>query len=314
MTQENRKPRASNYARLYTALGLGLICNPWLMYQVLAQTFGQLWAVFAALLKGQRSIVPCRIAVPFKGCWKVYRGGITRKDSHSWGVLGQRFAYDFVLTKDDSTHGGNGGCLKDYHAFGPPVFAPAGGVVLVAVDHYRDYPYPGEGWIDWRVRDIRGNHVMLQHDEGTFSLIAHLRQGSCCVRRNQRVEAGQQIGECGNSGHSTEPHIHIQAQDRSNFYLALGLPIQFEPAHIIHVEASSASSVVRRFSVREWARTGDLVEPSLPNPQEEKTWQPLAATLTWRDAMMSLWGTAVSVTLILFIVRGWKRLIVWLIS
>lgn len=313
MTQENSKPSAGDYARLYTALGFGLLFNPWLMRQVLAQSFGQLWGVLAALLQGRQSIAARQLSLPFAGCWKVYRGGITREDSHSWGVLAQRFAYDFVISKEGSTHTGDGRSLKNYYAFGQPLVAPASGVVVAAVDRYRDYPYPGDGWIDWRARDIRGNHVILKHDEEAFSLIAHLRQGSCCVNKNQHVEAGQQIGECGNSGHSTEPHIHIHVQDRRNFYTAIGRPIQFKPAHISSRKACSASTAGTSDS-RDWAQTGDIIEPSIPDAQGETFWQLPATTLTWRDAVTSFVGTTVSVAIILFVLRAWARLIEWSIS
>jgi hypothetical protein len=230
MTQENSKPSAGDYARLYTALGFGLLFNPW---AYASSACAELWATVGCIGSPStgETIDCCAPNFPYRllaaGRYIVVE--LLGRDSHSWGVLAQRFAYDFVISKEGSTHTGDGRSLKNYYAFGQPLVAPASGVVVAAVDRYRDYPYPGDGWIDWRARDIRGNHVILKHDEEAFSLIAHLRQGSCCVNKNQHVEAGQQIGECGNSGHSTEPHIHIHVQDRRNFYTAIGRPIQFKP-------------------------------------------------------------------------------------
>jgi murein DD-endopeptidase MepM/ murein hydrolase activator NlpD len=45
-----------------------------------------------------------------------------------------------------------------------------------------------------------------------------------------RITAGQQIAECGNSGNSTEPHLHIQLMDHPSVPLAAGLPVRFQPA------------------------------------------------------------------------------------
>jgi hypothetical protein len=41
------------------------------------------------------------------------------------------------------------------------------------------------------------------------------------------VSQGQFIGNCGHSGHSTEPHVHLQFQDHPSFHLSRGLPIRF---------------------------------------------------------------------------------------
>lgn len=58
---------------------------------------------------------------------------------------------------------------------------------------------------------------MIEHAPGIYSLSAHLRQGSILVKAGQAVSAGQKIGECGNSGNSSEPHLHFHLQDNSVF-------------------------------------------------------------------------------------------------
>lgn len=59
-------------------------------------------------------------------------------------------------------------------------------------------------------------------------LLAHLRRGSVCVRPGDTVNAGQQIGECGNSGNSTQPHVHVQVIDSLRFDEATrGVPVAF---------------------------------------------------------------------------------------
>ena len=68
-------------------------------------------------------------------------------------------------------------------------------------------------------------------ESGTYLVIAHLKQGSVRVKTGESVEEGQVIGECGNSGNTSEPHIHIhhQRQDPSVFPInfAEGLPLYF---------------------------------------------------------------------------------------
>lgn len=94
-------------------------------------------------------------------------------------------------------------------------------------DHIRDYHRSGTGWIDIMTPDIRGNYVVIKHDNGTYTLYAHLRAGSITVKTGEAVVTGQKIGECGHSGHSSEPHLHFQLQDRADFYTAISLPVKF---------------------------------------------------------------------------------------
>jgi murein DD-endopeptidase MepM/ murein hydrolase activator NlpD len=64
-------------------------------------------------------------------------------------------------------------------------------------------------------------------DARRFIAMAHLRSGSVRVSVGQRVEEGEQIGDCGNSGNSTQPHLHIQAMDSADLSVAQGIPMSF---------------------------------------------------------------------------------------
>ena len=72
-----------------------------------------------------------------------------------------------------------------------------------------------------------GNHVILDHRNGEFSVLAHLHQGSLTVKTGDRVKAGQVLGTCGNSGNSSEPHLHYHLQNSPEFKTGAGLPAQF---------------------------------------------------------------------------------------
>jgi hypothetical protein len=167
--------------------------------------------------------------LPFQGWWWVGNGGPDPETSHSWDVLGQRFAYDFVIRDEEGkTHRGSGRPLEDYYAFGAPVCAPADGVVVAVQNRHRDCPWPG--FVDPLAWSIAGNYVLIRHEGGEYSLLAHLKRGSVRVRPGQWVRAGEVVGECGNSGHSTEPHLHFQFLDRPNVFLGLSLSLfRFPP-------------------------------------------------------------------------------------
>lgn len=205
--------------------------TPWGIYTQLRQLGGQV-AAAARYRDGAPSIdrhVPATaLRLPFDGEWTVVNGGVTEATSHSWEILSQRYAYDFVVTDEDgNSHAGDGDDLADYYAYGRPIHAPADGTVVAVSDGRRDYPHPGSAWLEWRTWDIAGNHVTIEHADGEYSFLAHLLEGSTTVAAGDSVTAGDVIGKCGNSGHSTEPHLHYQLQDGPSFWTAASLVPRF---------------------------------------------------------------------------------------
>lgn len=55
-----------------------------------------------------------------------------------------------------------------------------------------------------------GNYVMIEHNDGSYTLYAHLAQNSITVLAGDIVKQGQVIGKLGNSGSSTGPHLHFE--------------------------------------------------------------------------------------------------------
>jgi len=94
----------------------------------------------------------------------------------------------------------------EYKIFGEPVYAPCSGTIIEASDGMPDMPVPATD-----TSRLEGNHVLI--DCGGFAvMLAHFKRGSVRVVRRDQVSQGQQIGEVGNSGQSTEPHLHIHVQ------------------------------------------------------------------------------------------------------
>lgn len=207
---------------------LWLVFNPMGLVQTLRQAIGQCIAIVRSISAGVQYDETAVFALPLEGTWKAVNGGVHKQTSHSWDLIAQRYAYDFVVTDEaGKTHRQKGHRPEDYFAFGKPILAAGDGIVVQAQHSIRDYPQAGSGWIDIKTPDIRGNYVVIQHGPALYTLYAHLRAGSIQVQPGQTVVRGQKIGECGHSGHSSEPHLHFQLQDRMDFYTAVGLPVRF---------------------------------------------------------------------------------------
>jgi len=164
-----------------------------------------------------------RLRLPFEGQWYVFWGGHDIEQNYHAVSPGQRFAYDLVKRVDGSSHRGDGRALEDYYCWNQKILAPAAGTVLEAVDGLPDQA------IGARDTDhIAGNHVMLDLGNGEYALFAHLRQGSVAVKAGQHVATGDELGRCGNSGNTSEPHLHFHLQDAPVFGQGNGLPAFFE--------------------------------------------------------------------------------------
>ncbi len=178
---------------------------------------------FPASLKHTSPSVTVRLPadVPLKVVW----GGDTLKTNYHVTVPDQRWAYDLLV----APYLTGSPTLTDYGCFGVSVVAPASGTVTKAHDGEPDMT-PGQSSNNYTAPE--GNHVVIKLDEtGTYLVIAHFKQGSVKVIAGKHVEEGQIIGQCGNSGNTSEPHIHIhhQRQDPSEYPInfAEGLPLYF---------------------------------------------------------------------------------------
>ena len=186
------------------------------------------------------------LAYPFRGDWLVQNSPANRVPSHGTWLFATSHAIDFVPVDADgrSARFTPASMLRPepperFVGFGRSVLAPVSGTVVAAhdgePDHgaYRGLPSIGyaltqrrraaRGWVG-----LAGNHVVIAIDErGPFVALCHLRSTSVGVRVGRRVSVGDRIGECGNSGNSTEPHLHVQVVDTLAIERANGLPLTF---------------------------------------------------------------------------------------
>ena len=139
----------------------------------------------------------------------MFWGGNTKKLNYHYDVSNQKYAFDLIIVDNKKkSHKGKGLANKDYYCFGKKILSPANGVVVEAVDGVRDNK-PGI------MNDyfLTGNMVFIKHSKNEISVLAHLKQGSVKVKAGDKIKSGQIIGLCGNSGNSSEPHLHYHLQD-----------------------------------------------------------------------------------------------------
>ncbi|MET9536297.1 M23 family metallopeptidase [Streptomyces sp. NPDC006553] len=180
---------------------------------------------------------------PVTGRWSALNSPADRTPSHGTHQLGQTYAID--ITREDEAKPRPGFAWlwpvvrrsEDFPAFGAPLLAVADATVVHAEDGQRDHlsrnsllgvlylllVESGARSIGGAHR-ITGNHLVLDLGDGTYAMYAHLRRGSLAVRPGDRVRAGQELARCGNSGNSTEPHVHFQLMDGPDLDTASGVP------------------------------------------------------------------------------------------
>lgn len=137
----------------------------------------------------------------------------------------ERWAYDLVM--EPNSIGSKK--IEDYGIYDKEIVAPISGTVVEAYNKERDIEPTREDFLS-----MEGNHVYIKIDEtGTYLLLNHFKKGSILVKTGDYVSEGKVIGRVGNSGATSEPHLHIhhQRQDPTktiNPIFAEGLPLYFK--------------------------------------------------------------------------------------
>ncbi|NMB01895.1 MAG: M23 family metallopeptidase [Firmicutes bacterium] len=162
------------------------------------------------------------LRLPFDQEWYVFWGGRTLAQNYHAANVSQRFAYDFVVLEGGRTYRNDGVQNQDYYAFGLPILAPGAGIVLEVCD---DIPDNNPGTMN--PDQPLGNYVIIDHQNGEYSFLAHFQQGSVIVSQGDYVSQGDLLGLCGNSGNSSEAHLHYHLQNTPLFLEGEGLPAQF---------------------------------------------------------------------------------------
>ena len=135
----------------------------------------------------------------------------------------QRWAYDLFIMKDGKTFLGDSSKLSSYYCYGRPVLSPAAGKVAEVLDSDPDMPAGTLGG----GTEPTGNHIIIEVAPKEYLFLCHLQPKSIKVKKGDLVERGQPVALVGNSGNTSEPHIHVHLQDTKMFGLGEGIPLYF---------------------------------------------------------------------------------------
>ena len=188
------------------------------------------------------------LELPFEDSWIVFWGGDTKENNQHHDVPNQMYAFDFLkVDKNLKSYKNDGKKNEDYYAFGQMVLAPADGIVTDVIRGVRDNipgsmnPYSG-----------LGNAVIIKHRDHEVSVFAHFKQKSIRVNVRDKVKKGQILGLCGNSGNSSEPHIHYHFQNTPIIQNGTGMKCYFENVIV-------TSNTKEKFKERYSPVKGDIV-------------------------------------------------------
>jgi hypothetical protein len=195
------------------------------------------------------------VELPLRGeGWVAVNSPADRLPSHGTDMLGQRYAYDFIMV--DHREGRHyhpaswlrtllvGVPTRECFAWGALVHAPFDGVIVGAVDGFveRGRVHPVREAVlatsnaltfrPARLPSILGNHVIMQSGS-VFAAFAHLAPGSVSVSGGQTLRLGEVIGRVGHTGNSTTPHLHFQLMDAADPTVARAVPCAFRSYEVL---------------------------------------------------------------------------------
>jgi hypothetical protein len=188
---------------------------------------------------------PVVVAPPLRGTWiagdashngadAAHRRTIIVEGGKPW--IAQRYAIDWVQYQTvggvRTTWQGPEDRNESYFCYNQPIYSVATGKIVSVVDGLpENFPHSAKMAIEINLDNAAGNHIVVDIGQGNFVLYAHIRPATIKVKVGDTVAAGQVIGRVGNTGNSSEPHLHMHVVDRPSVLGGNGVPYAF-PAYI----------------------------------------------------------------------------------
>jgi murein DD-endopeptidase MepM/ murein hydrolase activator NlpD len=186
-----------------------------------------------------------KLILPFKEEWTVVWGGDTKELNYHVQNQAQKNAFDFVITDDKgNSFKTNGQTNEDYYAFGKELFAPCNGEVVLVVDGVKDNK-PGT----MNPVYLPGNTVIIKTANNEYLFFGHFKKHSIKVAEGEKVIQGQLLGLCGNSGNSSEAHLHFHIQNAEDLNAATGIKCYFDKL-VVNGEVKTDYSPIQKDKIK----------------------------------------------------------------
>jgi small nuclear ribonucleoprotein (snRNP)-like protein/biotin carboxyl carrier protein len=172
-----------------------------------------------------------------------HRRALIPVDGHAY--ISQRYAIDWVEAyPDGKTYQGDEKDNKNYKIYGAEIHSVADGVVTETKDGIpQNIPNADTHAVPITLETIGGNHVIVDIGGGRYAFYAHMQPGSLRVKVGDHVKSGDVLGLVGNTGNSSEPHLHFDICDASSMLACEGLPYAFASFDVTGSAAGDGSSL-----------------------------------------------------------------------
>lgn len=165
-----------------------------------------------------------KLILPFKDEWTVFWGGDTKELNYHVSTPAQKNAFDIIIADEKGkSYKTDGKTNEDYYAFGKELIAPCDGEVVLVVDGVKDN-VPGQ----MNTFNVGGNTVIIKTANNEYLVFCHFKHQSIKVKEGQKIKQGELLGLCGNTGNSSEAHLHFHIQNIEDLNTATGVKCYFE--------------------------------------------------------------------------------------
>jgi murein DD-endopeptidase MepM/ murein hydrolase activator NlpD len=180
-----------------------------------------------------------KMQLPFDGEWFTFWGGDKENENYHVSNRAQKNAFDLlILNAANRSFKTTGKTNEDFYAFGQKLYSPCDGEVVSVIDGVKDN-VPGVMNPD----QLTGNTIVLRSKKDEYILMAHFKLNSITVKKGQQVKAGHFIGLCGNSGNSSEAHLHLHIMDKPDLTQGTGIKCFFDKLKVNGTKRSGYSPV-----------------------------------------------------------------------
>ena len=138
----------------------------------------------------------------------------------------QRFAIDWIqLDAQGRMVHGDTSDVHSFPSYGADVLAVADGVITESLDSLQDQKPPtNPDPKTITLQNIGGNHIIQDLGNGVFAFYAHLQPTSVKVSVGDHVKRGQILAHLGNTGNSSQPHLHFHLMNGASMLGSSGIP------------------------------------------------------------------------------------------